>query len=378
MRFNLEKEDTKTDARCGVLHVNGKKLKTPILFHGTILNGSPKPWIYFSEKHGINLKGLLINAYEIIKSTRYQKTIFEEGIHNFLKFQKTVFMDSGGYLIQKNQALNIHVDDVIDVYQKTNPDIMVNLDHPHSPFLSKKENLSNWKKSMLNWDKMYDINPDIMPVIHGYTKKHVKEACDEIESYNTKSISIGSLVPFIRAINGTGVIASKSGFNTFSGYSAKHFIIDLIKYVRDRFPDKFLHVFGIGSSSTMHLMFSLGVDSVDSMGWRLKAAYGAIQMPFTADRFLSSLNGRRGKRPILNEEEKKRFNKCKCGIHSEYSYDTIDVSFEPKAIHNAYVYLKENIKSIDEIENENYYDFVENRLSKSVYKNLFLYGMKKN
>ncbi len=376
MSFKIDKECDDTAARKGTLKIGNKRIQTPIMFHGTILNGKPEPWIYF-KKHGKkqNIRGLMLNAYEIIKSVKHKKTIFENNIHDFLNFDGIVFMDSGGYLIQKKQDFEIEVEDVLEVYRKSDPDLFVSLDHPFSPEKSYQENQKNWKNTMKNYEEMHEIFPNIVPVVHGYTKKQLKNACDILESYECPVIGIGSLVPLMRSTNGTKHIGKNSGFSDEKWYKSKHFVVDSINYVRKRFPERMLHVFGIGSASTMHLMFALGVDSIDSMGWRLKAAYGAVQLPFTADRFLSDLDGKRGNRPIFSNEQKRRFNDCNCGIHQEYDYDYIDVTFEPKAIHNAYIFLQENIKAIEAITNENYKSFVNKRLERTIYKKLFKYSL---
>jgi len=376
MKFRIIKEDIATNARLGLLQLKDYSIETPILFLGTILNGKPEPWKYFeSRKIPVEVPGMIINAYEILKSETRKKNIFELGIKEYLGFSNTLFMDSGGFLIQKNQKFDISVDDVLEVYRKTSADIIVTLDHPFSPILSAEENLNNWKKTIENWEVMREIFPNIMPVIHGYTKNQLENACDIISSYEAPLVGLGSLVPLMRSIEGTKEIGVKSGFNNSDGYSTKKFVVDAVKFVRSKFPERLMHVFGIGSASTMHLMFSLGVDSLDSMGWRLKAAYGAVQLPFSADRFLSSLNGKRGKRPLLSEEEIKEFNACKCGVHNEYEYDDIDVKFEPKAIHNAYVFIMENLKAKTEINNKTYRGFVEKRLARTVFKKLFQYVM---
>jgi len=378
MKFSIQKTCSGINARLGMLNVKGKKLATPVLFHGTILNGKPEPWIYFKEKHpNTNIRGLMINAYEIISSQRHKESIFSEGIHQFLNFDGIIFMDSGGFLIQKNQNFSINVDDVIEVYRKSSPDMIVSLDYPLSPTSSEEENIKNWKKTLENYEIMRKEFPNIVPVIHGYSKKQIKLACDAISAYEPSFLGIGSLVPLMRSVKGTKDIINLNGFSKEKDYSSKKYVVDVIKYVRNKFPDSFLHVFGIGSASTMHLMFALGVDSIDSMGWRLKAAYGAVQIPYTADRFLSSLGGKRKNRPIFNDEEKRIFNNCKCGIHEDYDYEHIDAKFEPKAIHNAYVFLQENLKAINEIKNDEYYSFVEQRLKNTVYFNLFKYSLKR-
>jgi len=378
LNFRVIKESQGTGARLGKLEVNGKQVETPILFHGTILNGKPEPWIFFKKKHiDLNIRGLMINAYEILKNKNFKRKVLDKGIHNYLKFDGIIFMDSGGYLIQKNQNFEIKIDDVIEIYKQLSPELIVSLDYPLSPTLNLQKQNENLEKTLKNYEIMSKVFPNIMPVIHGYTKKQIRHSCDVISSYEPSLIGIGSLVPLMRSTKGTKKIVEANGFYQNQRYSSKHFVIDAIKYVREYFPKSFLHVFGIGSASTMHLMFSLGVDSIDSMGWRLKAAYGAVQIPYTADRFLTSRNGQRKNRVIFSEKEKEIFNSCNCGIHKDYSYKEIDSKFELRAIHNAYVFLQENLYAIKEIRNDTYFNFVKRRLEKTVYFSLFKYSFKK-
>jgi hypothetical protein len=49
-------------------------------------------------------------------------------------------------------------------------------------------------------------------------------------------------------------------------------VLDALIHVRRTFADKEVHVFGIGGTATLHLAALLGVDSVDSSGWRNRAA----------------------------------------------------------------------------------------------------------
>ncbi len=375
--FTVNNEDKKTEARTGKLKIGSKIVKTPIMFHGTILNGKPEPWVYFREQgKEKNIQGLMINAYEIIKSIKHKQKIFDSNIHAFLNFDGIVFMDSGGYLIQKNQDFEINLEEVVEIYKKTSPDLLASLDLPLGPNQNKTQRKFNIKKSLDNWGLMSQEFNNIMPIIHGYTKEEIKHFCDCLACYDTPVIGIGSLVPLIRSAKKTKKIGIESGFAISNEYTTQQFIIDSIKYVRKRFPDKFLHVFGIGSSSTMHLMFALGVDSIDSMGWRLKAAFGAIQLPKTGDRFILPSPARKN-RPKLSKLEIEQFKKCNCGIHENNSLKKINDSFKLRAIHNAYVFMKENHRALNKIANKQYAEFLEINLKNSQYFSLFKYGQRK-
>jgi len=115
-------------------------------------------------------------------------------------------------------------------------------------------------------------------------------------------VGIGSLVPLLRNARAS---------NRFTKDDTKmKYVVDAIKTVRQEFPKAFFHVFGVGGTTTMHLMFSLGVDSIDSMWWRTKAAHGAIQLPGIGDRFIHP----GGERAYLSKDEEKVLENCNCPI----------------------------------------------------------------
>src|SRR5207249_1811358 len=49
-------------------------------------------------------------------------------------------------------------------------------------------------------------------------------------------------------------------------------VLGTLERVRREFAGKKVHVFGIGGTATLHLAKLLGMDSVDSSGWRNRAA----------------------------------------------------------------------------------------------------------
>ncbi len=72
--------------------------------------------------------------------------------------------------------------------------------------------------------------------------------------------------------------------------------------MRKVFAAKQVHVFGIGGTATLHLAALLGIDSVDSSGWRNRAARGLIQLPGAGDRMVADLGSWRGRRLSVQEE----------------------------------------------------------------------------
>jgi|Deesub1362A_J573_1020465.scaffolds.fasta_scaffold00609_20 tRNA-guanine family transglycosylase len=352
VKFNVIEEDSSTNARLGILEINGKEVKTPVLWLGCLLKSKPHPWDHFK------VETVLVNAYEII-----EKRMSIDSIHEYLNVNGIVMMDSGGFqLMKKNIPVTPEL--LLDIYKRAEPDIGVVLDHPFNP-MDLESRFERWKNTISNTEFMLENSHNIalMPVIHGYTIDDVKKACKEIKEITyPKMVGIGSLVPIVRYMK-TSVLSELNGINTIE------FMAKVISIVREEFPDTFLHVFGVGSVSTMHLMFSLGVDSVDSMSWRMKAAYGALQLPSIGDRFISPKNGRR------KFKEYKLLKECNCPICNGKSLkerkNALDNSkqgtFYKRAIHNAFVFKCEEKAFHNAFEESFLKDFITKRLKKTRY-----------
>lgn len=352
VEFKIDYQDKQLFSRRCNLTINKKHIKTPLLWLGYPIGFPPEPWKHFS------LDTLMVNAYDILIKPKLYDKICKKGIHKFLDFNGLIMMDSGGFIFQKKEKLDIEPSQIIELYEKSKPDIGVVLDHPLSIQNSIKDNKKRWKKTLQNTDFMLKNNGEIslMPVIHGYTIKDLKKACDEIKKINEnpKFIGLGSLVPLLFNMKGS----NKLKFN-----NCRNYVIDATRFVREEFPNSLLHTFGVGSTKTMHLMYSLGVDSLDSTGWRLKAAYGNIQLPGVSDRNPTDRNNGRAS---LNQDEKKILNKCECPTCKNKSLDekilSLDGPFSPRAMHNAWVYKKELEYYIKHLDDGDIKAFTEKRL----------------
>ena len=94
----------------------------------------------------------------------------------------------------------------------------------------------------------------------------------------------------------------------------------------------------------MYLLFLMGVDSVDSVAWRLKAGYGAIQLPGITDRRVETMPSANRARRMLDKEEYDLLEQCQCQVCDGRSMNdrlSLLSSFTPRAIHNAHVFISE-------------------------------------
>ena len=93
----------------------------------------------------------------------------------------------------------------------------------------------------------------------------------------------------------------------------------------------------------MHLAYLLGMDSIDSSGWRNRAARGLVQLPGTGDRTAVKFGNWRGRAPSKSEWEILR--SCRCPACRYFGVRGLKQSgiegFCNRATHNLYILLEE-------------------------------------
>jgi 7-cyano-7-deazaguanine tRNA-ribosyltransferase len=336
-----------------------REISTPFLWFSQPVDGAPKPWKHFG------IDGLMVNAYEILQRKSTDEAVREKGIHRYLAFEGPIAMDSGGFLFMKKKSLNVDPQRILELYELGKPDLGVVLDHPLQPNLPSVERKRRQMKSLKNTRDMVtskrSSNPELIPVIHGHSPQTVSwyiRVLKRISDFET--YGIGSLVPSVFNTKGAGGIYN---------------VLKIVSYVKKKVPDKRIHVFGIGSTLTMHLMFYVGADSVDSSGWRTKAAFGAIQLSGVGDRYITPRK-RHKIYPNLSSVEKELLAECRCPICRKEGLKELRKSFEARALHNSWVYQKEIEKTRELIKEGEYEDYLQKILTRSALSNAFKYAVK--
>lgn len=368
--LELSKKTVTRYGQLGFFQLNGKTIKTPILWLGQQIGGIPLPW-----REGVSVEGMMVNAFETFANSNILNLVRERGIHEFLKFKGPVFMDSGGFMLMKRSGSSVTPLEVLQLYKDARCDMGAVLDHPLDPMLSVDPNNKRWETTLINTSIMFQNRNELtlVPIVHGHSRNKLRKSCEQVKDIvgDVSIIAIGSLVPLIRmkVLNGR---FAQSSFRR---------LVDCIQIVREMFPNAFMHVFGIGGASTMHLLFSLRVDSADSLSWRIKAGHGAIQLPGRGDRFLSDHGP---KRRVIDKADKALLDQCKCPICAgkdvSHKIKVLDRNYQDRAVHNAWVLLEEvrqfrqNLKrDFPVIE-----DFLKSRLVNSAFWSLFRYAHEGN
>lgn len=299
--------------------------KTPFLWFGQTIRGVPKPWRHFK------IDGIMVNAYEILQNQTVNERVREQKIHNFLCFKGPIAIDSGGFFFMKKKILDIKPKTILQLYRESKPDYGVILDHPIGLEVSEKEIRKRQLRTLKNTKVMFELhegsNPELVPVVHGHNIKSIEWYLSKLNRISgSRTYGIGSLVPAVHNQKGCKM----------NVYDA----VEIISHVRKNLPDKKIHVFGIGSTLTMHLMFYAGADSIDSSSWRTKAAFGAIQLQGVGDRYITR-KSRHKKYRDISKDEKELIKNCKCPACKNYPLRGLRESFSLRALHNAWVFQKE-------------------------------------
>jgi 7-cyano-7-deazaguanine tRNA-ribosyltransferase len=342
--FTIKKYDKSCLSRLGSLCIENYRIELPILWLGYSLKSSVNIGDYFNSTK----QPILISFGDVVDRETLKERIIQSGIHNHIGHFGPILGDSGGYKLMTNLNTSFSTKELTDFYKKSNINLGVSLDYPFSFEIETQTNLSRWTKTVDNFRILVDEidSIPIIPVIHGYSLIQIEEACKDVRSVTDKPLmlGLGGLVPLIKS----SYIGNKFVYRRNNGEIGHQisFIADAIEIIKSYFPNSLLHAFGAGGSTTILPMFALGIDSVDSIAWRIKASFGAIVLPGSSDRFLSQKNNSSKKRKLISGIECDLLDNCKCPICVKAkSYEEkvflLDNNFRERAIHNAWVTLKD-------------------------------------
>lgn len=253
-------------------------LEIPNLFASYRIGDCPRAGLRLSPWEMTGTQAILVNAYDFLANHRTRQVASEirkgqAKLHEHIKFDGPVMLDSGGFNFQKHADISIDALDVLNLGIACEVDVSVVLDHPFLPKSVDKEIRSRWKNTRANTGIMFDEFTSrngnlpegfqLMPVLHGHDDKALERCHKEIVQIwgdDPPIVGIGSLAPLAR--NGS-----------------KQKVIEILCKVRQLFPDAHIHCFSLGSALLMLFAFYCGADTVDSQTWILSAAFKNVQLP---------------------------------------------------------------------------------------------------
>ncbi len=198
----------------------------------------------------------------------------DKGLHEHFGIPKEVkvYLDNGAFSFIKKQQ-EIPIEEYQEFVEAAKPDwYPIPQDFIPTPKMTWEEQEKCFQKTMkMNLEHHHG---DFVPVVHisNFLEQYIEEIVSHKRLSKKTHIALGGIVPNL-------LRAPKA--------MPHQNIIDRLTHFRDKFKDKKLHVFGIGGTATLHIAALLGINSVDSTGWRNRAARGLIQLPGTGDRIVA-------------------------------------------------------------------------------------------
>ncbi|MDJ1176942.1 hypothetical protein [Roseofilum capinflatum] len=290
----------------------------------------PRVWDTTSPYYIKELQAVMISYADFHKMRRQRQQVMEKGLHEHFSIPKTtkVYLDNGAFSFIKNHQ-ELPVEEYREFVKAAHPDwYPIPQDFIPIPQMTLEEQEQCFQKTMNMNFRHYQGK--YVPVVHisQFLEQYIEKILSSKGLRKKTDIALGGIVPNL-------LRAPKA-------ISHEKIIHGLVSF-RQQFKDKKLHVFGIGGTSTLHIAALLGINSVDSSGWRNRAARGLIQLPGTGDRIVAQLGNWRGR--YLSQEEEEKLQTCQCPACQQYGLEGLRASggygFYNRATHNLWVLLEE-------------------------------------
>ena len=319
-------------------------------------NLKPKVWDSNSPYYLPDVNAVMVSYADFSKSATRRKQAMEQGLHAYLNIPPRVkiYLDNGAFNFLRKGG-EVPRAEYQTFVEKARPDwYPIPQDYIPAPFMTDAEQLDCLRRTMeVNLDYLHD---GFVPVIHisRHLDEYLKQFQAEQRLMSKSYVALGGIVPNL-------LRASKA--MTYED------VLKSLRVTRVTLSNKYLHVFGIGGTATLHLAAIFEIDSVDSSGWRNRAARGIIQMPGRGDRMITNMGSWRGREP--DKEELKLLKLCTCPACQRFEYTGLTASgidgFCNRATHNLWVALNE-IREIEiHLADGTYADWFESHLQNSTY-----------
>jgi tRNA-guanine family transglycosylase len=272
------------------------------------------------------------NLSRIMTSVRWISKKFQnKPLRESLKFEGTIFLDCGVFQFFNLQQKIIpefllgYREKLIKLYNVLHPDIASSLDIPFPITSDNYEICQRLKWSIQNYKYMKEkLESDIELVlgICAYNFTHINLVRNDINDLNPTIIGLGGQVPLIRE--------GKPQYGKIT--------LRVINMLRKNFPEKSIHVYGLGDIPWYGLVRLAGADSSDFASYIGHSIQGKIYIPGTQAKFVH----------LLNQEDKRKLEGCPCNSCRKYGFWQTINDWRLRLQHNIFVLNKES-NIIDEM-----------------------------
>lgn len=322
----------------------------------TLKSLEPRVWDAASPYFLPDLQAVMISYADIHQFPRMRLRMMDDGIHAALNIPENlrIFLDNGAFGFSR-RGLETPVKEYEEFARLAKPNWRaVPQDFIPAPSMTSDEQNDCMHRTMrVNAAFDYD---GYVPVIH--ISRVINDYISGMKANEKLAakpcLAIGGIVPNL-------LRAPKS-------LTHGEILKSLIN-LRREFAAKQIHVFGIGGTSTLHLAMLLGFDSVDSSGWRNRAARGIILLPGSGERTIIPLGSWKGRK--LNPAEIEQITACACPACEKFGIEGLKSQstegFRVRAAHNLWILLEEQKWISENLNSGNYANVYGEYLNNSTY-----------
>ncbi len=284
MQFKLEKKDTGSSARAGVITTDHGKIRTPI-FMPVGTTGAVKAVHIKELSEDTKAQIILGNTYHLYLRPGLDVIENAGGLHKFNGWDKPILTDSGGYqvyslantrkLSKEGVIFNSHIDGskhnftpeyVIDIQRTIGADIIMAFDEctPYPcdyDYAKKSLDLTHqWlKRCVTHFEKSepkYGHSQALFPIVQGSVYKDLREkSAEEIAGYGADGNAIG-------------------GLSVGEPHDMMYEMTDLVCRILPE--DKPRYLMGVGTPVNILESIALGVDMFDCVMPTRNARHGLL------------------------------------------------------------------------------------------------------
>lgn len=322
----------------------------------SLKNLKPRVWCPKSGCHLADVRAVMLSYAEFHLMPARRKAAMDLGLRGYLgiAFPIRIYVDNGAfYFLRKTGRWPREAYE--EFVREARPDwYPIPEEYIPTPAMSRDKQRRCYERTM-SVNRAFE-HDGFVPVMH--VSRHLPEYIADFQQSAALSqkpnICLGGIVPnLLRAPKAVpyGTVLAR------------------LHDARTAFPAKHLHVFGMGGTATVHLAALLGFDSIDSSGWRNRAARGIVQLPGSGDRMIAKMGNWRGREP--SRQELAILRRCECPACKRHGLrglrrDGIE-GFCNRATHNLYVLIAEAKWVEERLQRGTYARTYKRRLDNTIY-----------
>ena len=325
----------------------------------SLKNPNPHVWDSKSPYYLPNLEAVMVSYADFHSMPGLRRQATTEGLRTCLSIPNhmELYLDNGAFRFSR-LGQDVPHKEYETFVESASPDwCPIPQDYIPTPDMDDAEQLHCVNQTM-EMNLSYSHN-GYVPIIH---------VCRQLDEYLERFCADNQLKAKPIVALG-GIVANLLRAPKAMSYTV---LLDKIRKVRAEFSNQKLHVFGIGGTSTLHLAKQLKIDSVDSSGWRNRAARGLVQLPGIGDRSVAELGNWKPRSP--NRREWERLEDCECPACKRFNLDGLKsnglAGFCNRATHNLWTLLEENRKIQQHVSKDTYETWYKDHLYNSTYRPL--------